>query len=230
MAKQTARSSRSLPAFLDSFQKRLYGLARSTDLLIAGGATGVELRELLMAQIEPFRPEDLKRLEISGPPFRLSNQAAQTIGLAVHELATNAAKYGAFGTRTGRLSVTWAIEGETLVITWREHLTLLRRRPMRRGFGTEIIERMLGGTLDAEISRTFHRDGLECIFRIPADRILPERPPPPSAAPGACEGARYFGWQLRSLCTICAALWRASRRANGPGWPTSRLWAALFPQ
>ncbi|WP_034657674.1 sensor histidine kinase [Chelativorans sp. J32] len=181
MAKQTARSSRSLPAFLDSFQKRLYGLARSTDLLIAGGATGVELRELLMAQIEPFRPEDLKRLEISGPPFRLSNQAAQTIGLAVHELATNAAKYGAFGTRTGRLSVTWAIEGETLVITWREHLTLLRRRPMRRGFGTEIIERMLGGTLDAEISRTFHRDGLECIFRIPLKRLVPERghPAPP---------------------------------------------------
>ncbi|WP_309084266.1 HWE histidine kinase domain-containing protein [Chelativorans sp.] len=175
MAKQTARSSRSLPAFLDSFQKRLYGLARSTDLLIAGGATGVELRELLMAQIEPFRPEDLKRLDISGPPFRLSNQAAQTIGLAVHELATNAAKYGAFASRTGRLSVDWAVEGETLVLTWREHLALLRRRPAKRGFGTEIIERMLGGTLDAEISRTFHRDGLECVFRIPLKRLVPER-------------------------------------------------------
>jgi len=180
MAKQTARSSRSLPVFLDSFQKRLYGLARSTDLLIAGGATGVELRELLMAQIEPFRPEDMKRLDISGPPFRLSNQAAQTIGLAVHELATNAAKYGAFGARTGRLSVTWTIDGEVLVLTWREHLTLLRRRSMRRGFGTEIIERMLGGTLDAEISRTFHRDGLECIFRIPLKRLAPERTQPAS--------------------------------------------------
>jgi two-component sensor histidine kinase len=175
MAKQTARSARSLPVFLDSFQKRIYGLARSTDLLIAGGATGVELRELLMAQIEPFRPEDIKRLEISGPPFRLANQAAQTIGLAVHELATNAAKYGAFATRSGRLVIHWKIEEETLVLIWREHLSLLRRRPVRRGFGTEIIERMLGGTLDAEIERSFHRDGLECIFRIPLKRLVPER-------------------------------------------------------
>jgi two-component sensor histidine kinase len=135
----------------------------------------VELRELLMAQIEPFRPEDIKRLEISGPPFRLANQAAQTIGLAVHELATNAAKYGAFATRSGRLVVHWKIEDETLVLIWREHLSLLRRRPVRRGFGTEIIERMLGGTLDAEIERSFHRDGLECIFRIPVKRLVPER-------------------------------------------------------
>lgn len=185
MAKQTARSARSLPSFLDSFQKRLYGLARSTDLLIAGGASGVDLRELLIAQIEPFRPEDPKRLELSGPSVRLANQAAQTIGLAVHELATNAAKYGAFAARGGYLRVSWQIEEDVLVIIWREHLQRLRRRPVKRGFGTEIIERMLGGTLDAEISRTFHRDGLECVFRIPADRILPERPPPASAAPGA---------------------------------------------
>jgi len=175
MAKQTARSARSLPTFLDSFQKRLYGLARSTDLLIAGGATGVELRELLIAQVEPFKPDDGRRLEISGPPFRLSNQAAQTIGLAVHELATNASKYGAFATRTGRLAINWAIEGEKLVLIWREHVSQLRRRPVKRGFGTEIIERMLGGTLDAEISRTFHKDGLECIFRIPLERVVPER-------------------------------------------------------
>jgi len=175
MAKQTARSARSLPTFLDSFQKRLYGLARSTDLLIAGGSAGVELRELLVAQIDPFKPEDPKRLELSGPPFRLSNQAAQTLGLAIHELATNASKYGAFAARTGRLSVSWMSDGEALVILWREHLPLLRRRPSKRGFGTEIIERMLGGTLDAEISRTFHRDGLECIFRIPVKRITPDR-------------------------------------------------------
>ena len=183
MAKQTARNARSLPSFLDSFQKRLYGLARSTDLLIAGGTSGVDLRELLVAQIEPFRPEDPKRLELSGPALRLANQAAQTIGLAVHELATNAAKYGAFAARGGYLRVSWQIEEEMLVIVWREHLQRLRRRPVKRGFGTEIIERMLGGTLDAEITRTFHRDGLECIFRIPADRILPERPQPAPAAP-----------------------------------------------
>ncbi|WP_274423735.1 sensor histidine kinase [Chelativorans sp. YIM 93263] len=173
MAKQTARTTQSVPAFLDSFQKRLYGLARSTDLLIAGGATGVELRELLLVQIEPFKPDDPTRLELSGPSFRLDSQAAQTVGLAIHELATNAAKYGAFAARNGRLAITWRIEEKMLVIVWREYLPALRHRPGESGFGTKIIERMIGGTLEAQISRKFHSDGLECIFRIPAHRVLP---------------------------------------------------------
>ncbi|WP_367716508.1 sensor histidine kinase [Nitratireductor sp. GISD-1A_MAKvit] len=175
MAKQTARSSRSFSGFQDAFQKRLYGLARSTDLLIAGGAGGVELRELLTVQVDPFRPESPDRLTLSGPKFRLANQSAQTIGLAVHELATNAAKYGAFSTETGRLEITWKVKDETLILTWREFVPKTRRRNVRRrGFGTEIIERMVGGTLDAEISRVFHRDGLECVFTIPVDRLVPD--------------------------------------------------------
>lgn len=186
MAKQTARHARSLPTFLDSFQKRLYGLARSTDLLIAGGAAGVELSELISVQVEPFRPEDPKRLEIKGPTFRLANQAAQTIGLAIHELATNASKYGAFSSGGGSIRVTWTVEGETLVFVWQETVPQARRRPItRRGFGTEIIERMLGGTFEAEIERNFHPKGLECIFRIPVARIAAERVfPLPSSSEG----------------------------------------------
>src|SRR5690606_1005819 len=175
-----------LPTFLDSFQKRLYGLARSTDLLIAGGAAGVELSELISVQVEPFRPEDPKRLEIKGPTFRLANQAAQTIGLAIHELATNASKYGAFSSGGGSIRVTWTVEGETLVFVWQETVPQARRRPItRRGFGTEIIERMLGGTFEAEIERNFHPKGLECIFRIPVARIAAERVfPLPSSSDG----------------------------------------------
>ncbi len=175
MAKQTARGAHSLPTFLDSFQKRLHGLARSTDLLIEGGSSGVDLYQLLVAQIEPFRPEDQKRLELSGPPFRLANQAAQTIGLAAHELATNAAKYGAFVTNTGRLVISWNIEQDLLVLVWREYGAQVPRKTSKRGFGTEIIERMLGGTLSADMTRTFHEDGLEYVFRIPVERIIPER-------------------------------------------------------
>ncbi|WP_295814714.1 sensor histidine kinase [uncultured Nitratireductor sp.] len=175
MAKQTARSSRTFAGFQDAFQKRLHGLARSTDLLIAGGAVGVELRELLAAQVDPFRPDSPERMKMSGPKFRLANQPAQTVGLAVHELATNAAKYGAFSTSTGRLEISWKVKDDTLILTWREHVSRARRRNVRRrGFGTEIIERMVGGTLDAEISRVFHRDGLECVFKIPVDRLEPD--------------------------------------------------------
>ncbi|WP_244467884.1 sensor histidine kinase [Nitratireductor soli] len=174
MAKQTARSARTFASFQDAFQKRLYGLARSTDLLIAGGAAGVELRELLAIQIEPFCPDDADRLQMEGPNIRLANQPAQTIGLAIHELATNASKYGAFSSATGSLALSWRVKDEVLTIIWREHVPRLRRRTGRRGFGTEIIERMLGGTLDAEISRVFHRDGLECVFKIPVDRLFPD--------------------------------------------------------
>lgn len=178
MAKQTARNARSFAAFHDTFQKRLYGLARSTDLLIAGGAAGVELRELLSAQITPFQPEDPERMTMEGPRFRLGNQPAQTIGLAIHELATNASKYGAFASDTGSLELSWKVEDDMLKLVWRERVPRLRRRTGRRGFGTEIIERMVGGTLDADISRVYHRDGLECIFKIPVERLLPESAKP----------------------------------------------------
>jgi len=189
IAKQTARHARSFAAFQDSFQKRIQGLARSTDLLIAGGVAGVELRALVEAQIEPFRPNDPGRLTISGIPFRLSNQAAQTLGLALHELSTNAAKYGAFAWPDGRLEISWKRAGDRLVFHWREHVPRVRRRGETRGFGTEVIERMLGGALEAEIERTLHNDGLECRVSMPRERLRPDvEVPPPAGGSAGQEG------------------------------------------
>lgn len=173
IAKQTARNARGLAAFEESFQRRIQGLARSTDLLIAGGVAGVELKELINAQLEPFRPGDEARVELSGPEYRLSNQAAQTLGLALHELATNASKYGAFSVSAGRLVVSWRRRGDRLEIVWREFVPRLRRRAEGRGFGTEVIERMIGGALGAEIERNLHADGLECRFLLPRDNLEP---------------------------------------------------------
>ncbi len=182
IAKQTARHARTFAAFQDSFQKRVQGLARSTDLLIAGGVAGIELRALVDAQIEPFRPNDATRLEISGVPFRLSHQAAQTLGLALHELSTNAAKYGAFAWPEGRLKVSWRRAGDRLEFHWREFVPRVRRRGDSRGFGTEVIERMMGGALEAEIERTLHSDGLECRFSMPLARLEPEAAMPEKEA------------------------------------------------
>jgi two-component sensor histidine kinase len=184
IAKQTARHARTFAAFQDSFQKRVQGLARSTDLLIAGGVAGIELRALVEAQIEPFRPSDAARLEIAGAPFRLSHQAAQTLGLALHELSTNAAKYGAFAWPEGRLKVSWRRAGDRLELHWREFVPRVRRRGDTRGFGTEVIERMLGGALEAEIERTLHADGLECRFAMPLSRLEPEAAIPDDAPSG----------------------------------------------
>lgn len=184
IAKQTARHARTFAAFQDSFQKRVQGLARSTDLLIAGGVAGIELRALVDAQIEPFRPSDGARIEISGAPFRLSHQAAQTLGLALHELSTNAAKYGAFAWPEGRLGVSWKRVGDRLEFLWRETVPRVRRRGETRGFGTEVIERMMGGALEAEIVRELHNDGLECRFSMPLSRLEPDVAAPESADTG----------------------------------------------
>lgn len=178
IAKQTARHARTFAAFQDSFQKRVQGLARSTDLLIAGGVAGVELRALVEAQIEPFRPSGPERLEISGPAFRLSHQAAQTIGLALHELSTNAVKYGAFASPEGRLKIDWRKADGQLEFHWRETVPRIRRRGDSRGFGTEVIERMLGGALEADIERILHGDGMEYSFSIPLSRLKLEADEP----------------------------------------------------
>ena len=185
IAKQTGRHAASLAVFQESFQRRLLGLARSTDLLIAGGVAGVELRELMKAQLEPFLPPEEERIEIAGPAFRLDNSAAQTLGLAAHELATNAAKYGAFSISAGRLRIAWRIDGDRLSLQWREYVPRLPPREETPGFGTQVIERMLGGSLDAEITRMVHENGLEYSFVIPLAKLRPAMPPHPDAAQAA---------------------------------------------
>jgi two-component sensor histidine kinase len=174
IAKQTGRNARSFAEFQDAFQKRIHGLARSTDLLIAGGAGGVELQALIEAQLEPFRPSDGARCRLEGPAVRLSNQAAQTFGMAVHELATNAAKYGAFSVPSGRLVVEWSVGDGVLEVEWREQVPRRRKRAEGRGFGTEVLERMLGRALQAEIERELSPTGLWLRLRIPLAQIAPD--------------------------------------------------------
>jgi two-component sensor histidine kinase len=171
IAKQSARNAPSVEAFSESFQQRLMGLARSTDLLITGSVVGVELRELMTVQIEPFKPGESSSLNIAGPQFRLSLQAAQTFGLALHEMATNAAKYGAFASSRGRLSITWTETDGKLVLIWREYVPEPISASDHKGFGTQLIERMLVGALGATIERVFHPDGLEARFTMPVEKV-----------------------------------------------------------
>jgi two-component sensor histidine kinase len=174
MAKQTARGADSVPEFVQSFEKRIFGLARSTDLLLANGVAGVDLAELVSSQIEPFCPLDGERVELKGPPMRLNTQSAQIIGMAAHELATNAAKYGCFSGDDGRLDVVWSVTLRVLSFDWREHVTALAERPERRGFGTTVLESMVGASLGAKVVRTLHADGIEWAFEIPLAGIGPD--------------------------------------------------------
>ncbi len=177
MAKQSARGADSVPEFVQSFEKRIFGLARSTDLLLANGAAGVDLRELITHQINPFCPLAGERVELSGPPFRLNTQSAQILGMAGHELATNAAKYGAFAGDDGQLRVVWNIRGDRLDFSWREKVKALSTRTERRGFGTTVLESMVGAALGAEVTRTLHPDGIEWVFDVPLAALDPDRTP-----------------------------------------------------
>jgi two-component sensor histidine kinase len=167
LAKQSAPSAGTVEEFSETFQQRIQGLARSTDLLIAGSVGGVELAELLKVQVAPFQPTGFDSFNMEGPAFRLSSQAAQTLGLVFHELATNAAKYGAFSTPEGQLFIKWQREAETLNLVWRETLAGVKQPSDRRGFGTHLIDRTLGRALGAKIERDFRTDGLEIRFEIP---------------------------------------------------------------
>ncbi|WDZ76733.1 sensor histidine kinase [Ensifer adhaerens] len=172
MLNQSVYSAESASDFADSFRKRIAGLARSTDLMIANAAQGVDFRELAQNQLQPFTPDDPKRVILSGPALRLDTQIAQTLGMALHELATNATKYGALANTTGVVKLSWSLEDEGIAIRWREEGADLAGKPtdpIRKGFGTLVLERMLGMALNAALERVMHADGIEWRITIPRD-------------------------------------------------------------
>lgn len=193
MAKQTAKTADSVPDFVQGFEKRILGLARSTDLLLAHGIAGVDLRELLTHQIDAFCPVGGGRVKLNGPDLRLNTQAAQILGMAAHELATNAVKYGAFAAESGTLDVTWHIEGDRVILAWREKVKAMPPRTERRGFGTTVLENMVGRSMGAVVGSVFHADGVEWSFEIPVSALdpsaVPHEPPEPDNVPAIEPGS-----------------------------------------
>ncbi len=174
MLNQSAGTAESATAFADAFRKRVAGLARSTDLMIAHAAQGVELAELARNQLKPFTPDDAARVRIVGPSVRLDSQTAQTLGMALHELATNASKYGAFANDRGTVDLSWSIADDRLALVWRERGADIEppaEGPERKGFGSLVLERMLGMALQAELERLMHADGIEWRVWIPLSQL-----------------------------------------------------------
>jgi two-component system CheB/CheR fusion protein len=176
MARQSIRHSKDLPDFDARFQARLHALGSSNNLLLAQNWTGAAIGDLVQTQLAPFVESIRRRVEMNGPPLRLKPVAAQSIALAVHELATNAAKYGALADPSGRISVRWECNGgeskpRRVRITWREHNGPPVTAPMRKGFGHIVIERTVREQLNGEVAYEFAPDGVRWTLDMPASHV-----------------------------------------------------------
>jgi PAS domain S-box-containing protein len=174
MARQTARHAGSIDGFLGQFGARLQALATSHDLLVRESWHGASLDELVRSQLGSFA-RDVEQVSIAGPAVALKPEAAQNLGLALHELAANAARFGALSVEEGRLSITWERGEGTLALDWREQNGPRVKPRRKRGFGSMVIENNLVRALDAQVNLEFEPEGLHCRIVIPANQILAAR-------------------------------------------------------
>ena len=171
LARRTAKTSASLEQFVEAFDSRLLALARTQELLTQGSAVSAGLEDTLRQELKAHGADRGSRVLLAGPNVRLPPKIVQALGMAFHELATNASKYGALRQDGAQLKVSWrTVPGEQaddLVIVWRETGVPLENLPTRRGFGAETIERSLPYMLGGNSRVEFHSDGVECNIRFP---------------------------------------------------------------
>src|SRR5712672_1826299 len=138
IAHQTA--TRTPEDFIERFSERVQSLSANQDLLIRNEWQGVEIEALVRAQLAPFADLTGSRIVMGGPKLCLNAASAQAIGLALHELTTNAGKYGALSTDAGRVDIGWGTDGDTFTMSWTEREGPPVSEPQRRGFGTVVME------------------------------------------------------------------------------------------
>lgn len=176
IANQTARTAGTLAEFQPRFSDRLQGLAASFDILVRANWRGALLADLVRQQLAPFVDTQSPRLVITGPDIVVSADAAQTLGLALHELATNAVKYGALSVPGGLIKVSWRFDtaestGRKLHVTWTELSGPPVVPPARKGFGHVVLHQMLAASLKAEVVMDFAAHGVTWSASIPAETM-----------------------------------------------------------
>ena len=133
------------------------------DLLIKARWSGAELSSIVSQELAPYGGEDETRVRIDGPHVLLAPNTAQAIAVTLHELATNAAKYGSLSVPKTHLEVTWsrAADGQ-VILRWTESGGPPAKKPTREGFGTSVIERMIREQLKGEMRLDWRAEGLAC--------------------------------------------------------------------
>lgn len=175
LARQTIKKTGSLTAFWDAFEERLGALSRVQSVLAALNYGDVSLRALIDAELVAHGDgaTHTDKIHIDGPDVTLAPTAAQALALGIHELATNAVKYGALAQPDGKLTVTWSVSrqdrDDVAIIDWRESRVVMpeRSQASRKGYGTELITRALPYQLKAKTELSFGPDGVHCTIAVP---------------------------------------------------------------
>jgi PAS domain S-box-containing protein len=172
IAQQTA--AKNPEEFIERFSERIQALSANQDLLVRNEWKGVEIDDLVHTQLAHFVGLLGSRIAAGGPRLRLNAASAQAIGLALHELATNAGKYGALLTDSGHVDIRWETDGNAFAITWTEH-DGPAFPPKQRGFGTIVMETMAERSLGGEVKLDYAPTGVTWRLTCPAANALETR-------------------------------------------------------
>jgi two-component sensor histidine kinase/PAS domain-containing protein len=166
IAGSTFRSSGTMEDFKQAFAGRLAALSKAHSSLTDNDQRVLALRQLLKNELEIYQDGDGQRIILSGPEVMLPADISVSFAMAIHELTTNALKYGALSVLAGVLSVSWTLDGSRLLLRWEESNVPIARQPTRVGFGTQLLQRLLPHQLGAEVAMKFAPDGLKADISI----------------------------------------------------------------
>jgi len=173
IARRTAASSPDLQSFHRNFGERLSSLAKCDDLLAQRNWEGARIDDLVRSQLASLAETDTDRIVLQGPPVMLLPEVAQHLGMALHELATNAVKYGALCVPAGKLQITWqapeCAEGRRLVFSWRERRAAAANFFPRKGYGHVILQEIVPGMLSGTATLAFSDEGMTWTLDAPLE-------------------------------------------------------------
>jgi two-component sensor histidine kinase len=174
IVRRSARSARSLDDFTVELDRRLSALSRAESLMPRSQAGVVNIRAIIDTELAAHLPSNQPaKVRLNGPAVNIARSSAQPVSLALHELATNAVKYGALAQDSGQLEISWRVlnggEEKRVVLEWRERGVKMAdpQAPRRRGYGTELIERALPYQLSAKTELEYLPDGVRCQVEVP---------------------------------------------------------------
>lgn len=185
IARQTAKNAVSMEAFRESFEARLVALSKTHNVLTNGAWEQADMRDLLEQEFSPYDPTQVER---HGEPVRLNARQALALGMVFHELATNAAKYGALSQASGQVRVAWTVTPEPrhLDLRWTEFGGPRVQPPTRRGFGSRLILAIVQSELRGTIAFDYRPEGMVCTIAVPlSDTLGTDLPSPETPAPAA---------------------------------------------